>query len=89
MPFDQLVELTQRAANGDARVAEWLESTSPNAFLRRALPFFVPDTTEGTWFIPEPSANRGIECRAGMRGVVAEVPSPQRRIGAREKVQHL
>ena len=27
----------------------------------------------GNFFIPEPTLNNGVECRAGMRGIVSEV----------------
>merc|ERR1712072_1166397 len=45
-------------------------SEDPNVFVRNDLPVF--GVTEANFFVTVPQSNKGIQCRFGMRGVIAE-----------------
>ncbi|KAJ1448826.1 cupin-like domain-containing protein [Pelagophyceae sp. CCMP2097] len=56
---------------GTAPLSEQLRRTSDH-FVTRDLPMFVPREAKGNFFVTRPSANKGVQCRFGMRGVIAE-----------------
>ncbi|EDQ91813.1 uncharacterized protein MONBRDRAFT_31253 [Monosiga brevicollis MX1] len=70
--FDQWLERAYKAENASKDEPHFylqLNSVGPNAWIREDLPSFNP---VANFFIADPTQNRGINCRFGARGIIAE-----------------
>lgn len=82
MPFDDWYERAEEIQTDDPKQERYYfrinaVQNGPHEFLYRELPIFEP--VANNFFIVEPLEQRGINCRFGMKGVIAETHYDQSR----------